>query len=126
MIQAAWALPILTAITCFFLEYTWPGRWFARRNLILFFLPCLLFLGLAVTDDFHHMIRIGFAYKGKTVPLRGLFRKKYLSLLFKNQTFMNHLCDNYKNRTNFIDFGYLSIYYIYINHLDNYSVGTIH
>ena len=32
---AASLLPSATAITCFVLEYAWPGRWLTRRNLIL-------------------------------------------------------------------------------------------
>lgn len=35
MFENAWQLPATTAITCFILEYTWPGRWLTRRNLIL-------------------------------------------------------------------------------------------
>jgi signal transduction histidine kinase len=32
---AASLLPSSTAITCFVLEYAWPGRWLTRRNLVL-------------------------------------------------------------------------------------------
>lgn len=31
----AWVLPSVAAVTCFILEYAWPGRWLTRRNLIL-------------------------------------------------------------------------------------------
>jgi PAS domain S-box-containing protein len=37
-------LPSSTAITCFVLEYAWPGRWLTRRNLIL--LSILPLLGI--------------------------------------------------------------------------------
>jgi len=39
----AWSLPALTAITCFILEYAWPGRWLTRRTLALLALMPLLF-----------------------------------------------------------------------------------
>lgn len=35
-------LPVLTAGTCFVLEYVFPGRWLTRRNLALLALPPLL------------------------------------------------------------------------------------
>jgi PAS domain S-box-containing protein len=41
---AASLLPSSTAITCFILEYAWPGRWLTRRNLIL--LSILPLLGI--------------------------------------------------------------------------------
>jgi hypothetical protein len=40
--QGAWQLPVITALTCFVLEYAWPGRWLTRRNLILLSIPPLL------------------------------------------------------------------------------------
>jgi len=64
-------LPGVTASTCFVLEYAWPGRWLTRRNLALLSIPCLLFLGLALTNDLHHLIWRGFAYGGIVIPLRG-------------------------------------------------------
>jgi hypothetical protein len=41
--QFAWMAPAATAITCFVLEYTWPGRWLTRRNLILLSILPLFF-----------------------------------------------------------------------------------
>ena len=38
----AFALPAATAGTCFVLEYTYPGRWLTRRNLVLLALPPLV------------------------------------------------------------------------------------
>jgi PAS domain S-box-containing protein len=63
-------LAIVTAITCFFLDYVWPGRWLTRRNLVLLSIPCLLFLGLVLTNDLHHLIWGGFVYEGKIIPQR--------------------------------------------------------
>jgi PAS domain S-box-containing protein len=42
--QSSWALPAATAITCFTLEYAWPGRWLTRRNLILLSILPVFFL----------------------------------------------------------------------------------
>lgn len=36
---AIFMLPGVTAVTCFFLEYSWPGRWLTRRNLTLLSIP---------------------------------------------------------------------------------------
>jgi PAS domain S-box-containing protein len=69
--QSAWYLPTATAIACFVLEYAWPGRWLTRRNLILLSIPCLLGIGLLLTDDLHHLAWRGFAYEGSVIPLRG-------------------------------------------------------
>ncbi len=33
--QYTWWIPSATAITCFVLEYAWPGRWLTRLNLAL-------------------------------------------------------------------------------------------
>ncbi len=33
--QGAWIPSAAAAITCFVIEYTWPGRWLTRRNLAL-------------------------------------------------------------------------------------------
>ena len=41
-VSQASLLPMLTAGTCFVLEYVFPGRWLTRRNLALLALPPLL------------------------------------------------------------------------------------
>jgi len=71
-VQGVCQLPAVTAITCSILEYAWPGRWLTRRNLVLLSIPCLLVLGLALTNNFHHLIWRGFEYQGKIFPIRGL------------------------------------------------------
>jgi len=69
--QAAWQLPVITALTCFVLEYTWPGRWLTRRNLVLLSVPSLLCLGMILTDSIHHLSWRGFTFAdGQVVPLR--------------------------------------------------------
>jgi hypothetical protein len=59
--QTAWMLPIATAVSGFLLEYAWPGRWLTRRNLALLSIPCLLHLGMILTNNLHHLIWQGFA-----------------------------------------------------------------
>jgi PAS domain S-box-containing protein len=71
-VQGAWQLPAVTAITCFVLEYAWPGRWLTRRNLALLSIPPLLLLGLILTNDLHHLVWRGFTIDGTVIPLRGL------------------------------------------------------
>jgi PAS domain S-box-containing protein len=69
--QVAWALPANTTVTCFILEYAWPGRWLTRRNLALLSIVPVLALGLVLTDDLLHLGWSGFAYEGQVIPLRG-------------------------------------------------------
>lgn len=69
--QAVLQLPAVTAITCFVLEYTWPGRWLTRRNLVLLIVMPLLYLGVVLTNDLHHLIWQGFVFDGTFSPLRG-------------------------------------------------------
>ena len=69
--QAAWQAPTVTAITCFILEYTWPGRWLTRRNLALFSIVPLLVLIIILTDDLHHLAWRGFAFVGSIQPQFG-------------------------------------------------------
>jgi PAS domain S-box-containing protein len=70
--QAVWQLPLIIAVACFVLEYTWPRRWLTRRNLVLLSLPALVILGLILTNDLHHLVWRGFVFDGKVIPLRGL------------------------------------------------------
>lgn len=69
--QGVWQVPAVTALTCFVLEYAWPGRWLTRRNLALLSIPPLLLLGLALTNDVHHLMWRGFSVDGTVIPLRG-------------------------------------------------------
>lgn len=69
--QAAWQMPAVTAMACFFLEYTWPGRWLTRRNLALFSIAPLLALGFIATDHLHHLAWQGFVLDGALTPLPG-------------------------------------------------------
>jgi len=55
--QAIWGLPTATAMTCFTLEYVYPGRWLTRRNLVLLWIPPLIALLLIVIDGGRFMWR---------------------------------------------------------------------
>src|SRR5512135_1026919 len=69
--QAVIQLPIITGITCFILEYTWPGRWLTRRNLALASFPILLFIGMILTNDRYHLAWRGFFMMGTLRPEPG-------------------------------------------------------
>lgn len=69
--QAAVRLPAVTAITCFILEYTWPGHRLTRRYLALLSLAPLLVLVLILTNPLHHLMWTGFEYDGSLTLLRG-------------------------------------------------------
>lgn len=70
--QSAWLVPVATAVTCFLLEYAWPGRWLTRRNLTLLSIPWLLNIGMILTNDIHHLAWQGFTLDGEVVPVNGL------------------------------------------------------
>jgi signal transduction histidine kinase len=70
--QTAWQLPSVTAVTCFALEYAWPGRWVTRRNLAYLSIAPILVLGLIITDPLHHFLWLSFRLDGSVVtPLLG-------------------------------------------------------
>ena len=69
--QLVLQVPAVTAITCFILEYAWPGRWLTRRNLALLSILPLLLLGLVLTNDLHQLVWRGFAFDGSITPLLG-------------------------------------------------------
>jgi len=70
--QVSFQLPYATLATCFFLEYTWPGRWLTRRNIALLSIPPLLLLGLVLTNDLHHWIWRDLHFEGARLPLFGV------------------------------------------------------
>lgn len=69
--QDAVLVPDITGVTCFLLEYAWPGRWLTRRNLLLLSIPCLLNAGMILTNDIHHVYQPEFGLDGGVIPLRG-------------------------------------------------------
>lgn len=66
--QASMPLPLAVAVTCFFLEYTWPGRWLNRRNLALLSIPWFLSLVLILTNDRYHLVWHSFWSNGSLIP----------------------------------------------------------
>lgn len=70
-IETNWWLPVVGAMTCFSLEYTYPGRWLTRRNLILLTALVLIIDIVGLTNDYNHLTFRGFAYNGTVVPLYG-------------------------------------------------------
>jgi len=69
--QAVIQQPMVVAITCFILEYTWPGRWLTRRNLALLYFPVLVGLVLVLSDDRYHLAWRGFMVNGSVQPQLG-------------------------------------------------------
>ena len=70
-VRTACELPALTAITCFVLEYTWPGRWLTRRSLALLSIVPLLTVGLILTNDLHHLVWRSFLFDGAPTEVLG-------------------------------------------------------
>lgn len=70
-VQAVCQLPSITLVILFLLEFIAPGRFLTRRNLILFAIPCFLFLGGALTNQFHHLSWRGFTFDRTVIPIRG-------------------------------------------------------
>ncbi len=69
--EASWQLPAVTTITCFALEYAWPGRWLTRRNLTLLSIGPLLALGFIWTDDRHHLMWRSLGIDGRVITEMG-------------------------------------------------------
>jgi signal transduction histidine kinase len=69
--QPACSLPLVIAITCFILEYAWPGRWLTRRVLALLAFTWLLEIGLILTNDLHHWVWRDFSFDGSVLPRFG-------------------------------------------------------
>jgi signal transduction histidine kinase len=70
-VEQSWWLPGTTALTCFILEYTWPGRWVTRRTVALLCIVPLLGLALLLTNNFHNLTFNGYGFTGDVVPLNG-------------------------------------------------------
>lgn len=65
---AIFKFPLVTAITCFILEYAWPGRWLTRRVLTLLSFTWLLEIGMILTDGVYHLAYRGFILNGAVYP----------------------------------------------------------
>ncbi len=69
--ESIWQLSASTAITCFVLEYVWPGRWLTRRNLILLAIVPLLDIFLILTNDLHHLEWRSFVFEVPVIARQG-------------------------------------------------------
>lgn len=58
--QAIWHLPAVTTITCFVLQYAGLGRFLNRRNYVLLSIVPVLGAVVMLTNDFHHLMWVGF------------------------------------------------------------------
>lgn len=67
--QSAWHVPIVTAVTCFILEYTWPGRWLTRRVSALLSVAPLLTVVLMLTNNLHHLAWRRVEFDGSSIQL---------------------------------------------------------
>ena len=70
-VEYPWWLPGTTALTCFVLEYAWPGRWVKPRTIALLSIVPLLAVVLLFTNDFHHLSFRAYTFTGDVVPLYG-------------------------------------------------------
>ena len=61
-LATVWQLPLVTAGTCFALQYAGLGRWVTRRSLIALAVPPLILAVAILSNDLHHL-----AYAGLTV-----------------------------------------------------------
>ena len=69
--EYVWWLPGTTALTCFALEYAWPGRWVTRRNLVLLSIVPLLAMALDFSNNIHHLSFRSYGFQGDVIPLYG-------------------------------------------------------
>ena len=67
--QSIWQLLATALITCFILEFAWPGRWLTRRNLILLFIIPLVNLVAILVAQLYHPERLDFGLAGSMFPL---------------------------------------------------------
>jgi PAS domain S-box-containing protein len=70
-LEYPWWMPGTTALTCFVLEYSWPGRWVTRRNVALLSIIPLLGWVLLFTNDFHNLAFSGYGFSEDIDALYG-------------------------------------------------------
>lgn len=83
--SALWQIPMVTAVTCFFLEYAEFGRFHSRRIVALMSVPELLVVGLMLSNDYHHLIWTSFSLNeltGNVMPQHGI--ATWLSIVYAN------------------------------------------
>ena len=80
--HALWQIPMVTALSCFFLEYAGLGRFLTRRNLVLISLPALVIFSLMVTNNVHHLIWASFSLNGYVTAEYGI--ASWISIWYAN------------------------------------------
>ncbi|MDW7657905.1 MAG: histidine kinase N-terminal 7TM domain-containing protein [Bacillota bacterium] len=80
--HALWQIPVVTALSCFFLAYAGFGRFLTRRNLILLSIPALLIFTLMVTNKYHHLIWASFSFDKFVIAEYGV--GTWISILYAN------------------------------------------
>ena len=80
--HALWQIPVVTSLSCFFLEYAGFGRFLTRRNLILLSIPALLIFSLMVTNDYHNLIWASFSLEDYVVARYGI--GTWISIIYAN------------------------------------------
>jgi PAS domain S-box-containing protein len=70
--NAVWQLPIVTAATCFVVQYAGLGRWLTKRLVVLLTIPPVVLAVLILTNELHHLFWTGFTeVHGGVTPVRG-------------------------------------------------------
>ena len=80
--HALWQIPMVTALSCFFLEYAGYGRFLTRRNCVLLSLPALLIFSLMVTNNYHHLIWTSFSLDEYVTAKYGI--GTWVSIMYAN------------------------------------------
>ncbi len=80
--RALWQIPVVTALSCFFLEYAGLGRYLTRRNIILLSVPAWMIFLLMVTNDYHHLIWTSFSMDDSVVIQYG--SATWVSIVYAN------------------------------------------
>jgi signal transduction histidine kinase len=80
--QVIWQLLATTSITCFILEFAWPGRWLTRRNLILLFMVPLLYVVVILADWFYNLGWTGLGFDGSVLPLHNQSSWFFLAFIY--------------------------------------------
>jgi PAS domain S-box-containing protein len=70
-LEYIWLMPGTTALTCFILEYVWPGRWITRRNVALLSIVPIVGVVILYSNNFHNLIFSAYGFSGDIVPLYG-------------------------------------------------------
>jgi signal transduction histidine kinase len=61
-----WQLPVVTAATCFVLQYAGLSRWLTRRSLMLLAIPPLLLAGM-ILSNYQHLMWSRFSFVAGTI-----------------------------------------------------------